>query len=163
MLSIVFRLFCITSSRNDYWNTKEGSKMARMISKTTYITTKILANISWDGWIENHSLTKYYYKLFVVQHNLRCHQFPGMCSLNVSDFSYTIYGQSNDLHKKIKQTLSSDQMAMMAKMAFPFPWSSVGYSYIVMVTYICYTSHSSNAFNLRIYYSHNFVFRKEEM
>lgn len=58
---------------------RKVKKMACMISKTTYITAKILAEISQEmDELRTTVLQNSNYELFVVQHNLSCQQLPGI-------------------------------------------------------------------------------------
>lgn len=75
--------------------------MVCVISQTTNITTKILAEVNQDV-DELRPITVFfffkqsYYKLFVAQA-----QFSGMCCFNVLDFYNIAYGQT-ELYKERK-------------------------------------------------------------
>lgn len=42
----------------------------------------------------------------LLKHNLGCQQLPGICYFNVSYFSQTMDGQSNDLYKEVDDKIS---------------------------------------------------------
>lgn len=77
--------------------------MACMIGKTTNITAKDINKANqevgelWTTVLQSRATIDY----LLLQHNLGCQQFPGMCCFSVSEFSPSVDGQINDLHKEM--------------------------------------------------------------
>lgn len=74
-----------------------------MISKTTNIAVKILAEISQEmGELRTTALqNRITIHYLLLKHNLGCQQLPATWDLNMSDFSHIVIGQISDLRKEI--------------------------------------------------------------
>lgn len=81
---------------------EEVSKTARLISKNTNITAKALTEINQEieelrtAVLQNRATKDY----LLLKHNLGYQQLTGVCCLNISDFSHTVYNQIVNLHKE---------------------------------------------------------------